>query len=111
MPALQPVRGTRDIMAEDGRRFRRIVEDMLSHALGGSQRVRAFGEMVALLWQRGQHAATLRLEQLWHDLCQEKKFSLFCAYPMDLFGGNGEGMIARRELCACHSHEIEAKMG
>ncbi len=46
------------------------------------RRVRAFGEMVAVLWDQGQNAATVRLEHLWHKLCpEEKDFSLFCTYP------------------------------
>ena len=28
----------------------------------------AFGEMVALLWAEGNHAAAIRLEELWNDL-------------------------------------------
>jgi hypothetical protein len=40
-----------------------------------------FGEMVALLWARGQAAATVRLEHLWQQFCKEHAFSVFCAYP------------------------------
>lgn len=45
------------------------------------RRVRAFGEMVAVMWTRGQSGATVQLEHLWHRFCQTKAFSLFCAYP------------------------------
>src|SRR5688500_19228341 len=43
--------------------------------------VRAFGEMVAVLWANGHNGATVRLEHLWHAFCQSEAFSLFCAYP------------------------------
>ena len=45
------------------------------------RKVRAFGEMIALLWARGDRAATLWLEQLWHELCQTQEFSLFLRIP------------------------------
>ena len=52
------------------------------------RRVRAFGEMVAVLWARGDQAATVRLEHLWHNLCQRHEFSLFCTYPKAGFTRN-----------------------
>ena len=65
----------------DDDKFRSTIDEILTLARKGNRRVRAFGEMVALLWERGDNAATIRLEHLWHELCQEKEFSLFCAYP------------------------------
>ncbi|CAN5609461.1 hypothetical protein BH23PAT1_BH23PAT1_0180 [soil metagenome] len=44
--------------------------------------IRAFGEMVALLWQKGNAEAVLQLEEYWNDLAKIYPFSLFCAYPM-----------------------------
>ena len=48
-------------------------------------KVRAFGEMVALLWQRGMKDATIALERLWNQLHHRKNFTLFCAYPKNIF--------------------------
>jgi hypothetical protein len=46
----------------------------------GRRRVRAFDEMVAFLGRRGEYAAMLRLEQLWHDFCHgDDRFSLLLA--------------------------------
>src|SRR2546421_9846668 len=45
--------------------------------------VRAYGEMVDLLWQRGERDAALRLEEFWNDLLKLQTFSLLCAYYMD----------------------------
>ena len=43
-------------------------------------RVRAYGEMVDLLWQDGKQEAALRLEVLWNQLASTYQFSLLCGY-------------------------------
>src|SRR6185369_562599 len=48
-------------------------------------RVRAFGEMVALLWADGRREAALELEALWNELGANLSFSLLCAYPISAF--------------------------
>ena len=45
--------------------------------------VRVYGEMVDVLWQRGEREAAIRLEEFWNDLAQLQTFSLFCAYQLD----------------------------
>ena len=47
--------------------------------------VRAYGEMVDLLWRDGNPEAAIRVEELWNDLAQSHVFSLLCAYPMGNF--------------------------
>ena len=44
--------------------------------------VRVFGEMVALLWAKGETRAALRLEELWNWLMEQQSLSLLCAYPL-----------------------------
>ena len=88
----------------DENRFSRLVGDLLQRAGKNGRRVRAFGEMVAILWARGQNAATVRLEHLWDELCQRKGFSLFCAYPRSGFSQNAEDSI--KEICNTHSKVI-----
>jgi len=65
----------------DDKLFANFVTELIARAQVKGRRVRAFGEMVALLWARGDVAATVRLEFLWHQICQSQAFSLFCAYP------------------------------
>jgi hypothetical protein len=65
----------------DDQLFANFVTESITRAQAGGRRVRAFGELVALLWARGHVAATVRLEFLWHQICREQAFSLFCAYP------------------------------
>ena len=61
--------------------FNRNIAQLVEAAHAGGRRVRVFGEMVALLWHRGEHEATVELERLWSKLCARIEFSLLCAYP------------------------------
>jgi hypothetical protein len=47
--------------------------------------VRAYGEMVDVLWKAGQEAASIRLEMLWNKLAMTHDFSLLCGYAMGSF--------------------------
>lgn len=87
--------------------FKQFVDSVLERARGqNDRRVRAFGEMVALLWARGQNGATVRMEHLWHQFCQSAAFSLFCAYPRAGFTKDAD--VSIREICAAHSKVISA---
>ena len=63
--------------------------------------MRAFGEMVALLWAQGRNGATLRLEHLWNELIEEQALALFCAYPR--IGATRDLTDALGDVCAAHS--------
>ena len=84
--------------------FEQIVTSLLKRGGKGGRRVRAFGEMVALLWQQGHNGATVRLEHLWSKMCQERGFSLFCAYPKIGFTQDADASI--KEICAAHSRVV-----
>ena len=73
-------------------RFGEIVGGALGRALsvGSAGQVRAFGEMVALLWADGRRDAALRLEELWNDLAKSHRFSLICGYPLADFGAHAD---------------------
>jgi hypothetical protein len=88
----------------DEQRFREVVRELLERAQKGGRRVRAFGEMVALLWAQGMNGATVRLEHLWEDFCNKEGFSLFCAYPKSGFTGDAASSI--HEICAAHSRVV-----
>ena len=47
--------------------------------------VRAYGEMVDVLWKNGQDVAAIRLEMLWNKLAATHAFSLLCGYAMGTF--------------------------
>jgi PAS domain S-box-containing protein len=61
---------------------------------------------VALLVAEGNEAAAIRLETLWNALLHDvPTFSLFCAYPMQSFTGDGY-QASLIEICKQHSHVI-----
>lgn len=88
----------------DDLRFRTLVTGLIGRAKAGGRKVRAFGEMVAVLWAHGDRAAVLRLEQLWHGLCSAEIFSLLCAYPRSGFTQDTEKSIA--QIHAAHSKTL-----
>jgi len=86
----------------DEERFMFAVGQLIGLARGGEGRkVRAFGEMVAILWSRGNHAATIHLELLWSKVCAAERFPVFCAYPRDTFSRNANESIV--EICRIHT--------
>lgn len=88
----------------DDKLFADLVTELITRARANGRRVRAFGEMVALLWARGDEAATIRLEHLWHQICKSQAFSLFCAYPKTGFTEDPSDSIS--QICAVHSRII-----
>ena len=69
--------------------------------------LRAYGEMVGLLWKAGKYSAAIRLEKLWNKLLESNSFSLFCAYPIDLFGSEFQ-MSGLEAILGAHSHLLPA---
>ena len=68
--------------------FRRVVGGVVDASSARGHRkvkVRAYGEMVDILWQQGNHPAALALEELWNDLAEVHVFDLLCAYAMAPF--------------------------
>jgi PAS domain S-box-containing protein len=92
----------------DPQRFAAVVESMITRATKGRSRVRIFGEMVALLWADGNRAAAISLEECWNDLARTHSFSLFCAYPIQGFGGEVYE-VEFTEICKQHSRVIPAE--
>ena len=88
----------------DEQRFRDVVGRIVSRARNGGRRVRAFGEMVAIMWARGEHGATVHLEHLWHQLCRAHDFSLLCADPKS--GFTQDTRESMREICEAHSASV-----
>jgi hypothetical protein len=63
----------------DATRFRQTVGRIIEDAMADGP-VAAFGEMVAILWERGEPDAAVELEQLWNALAKTLDFELLCAY-------------------------------
>jgi hypothetical protein len=64
--------------------------------------IRAYGEMVDLLWQDGQTTAAVRLEMLWNKLAMTQDFSLLCGYSMGSFYKDA----GVSEICNQHTHVV-----
>ncbi|MDX6231796.1 MAG: hypothetical protein QOH68_764, partial [Nocardioidaceae bacterium] len=70
--------------------FVRVIGGLVTEASAGGRAVRAFGEMVALLWDDGNVVGAIELESLWNELGREYAFSLYCAYPMAMLNGSDD---------------------
>lgn len=64
--------------------------------------IRAYGEMVDVLWKDGCEAAAVRLEMLWNQLANTRKFSLLCGYSMGSFYKDA----AFDAICHQHTHVL-----
>lgn len=73
--------------APDRGAFRRNVGDVIDQALAGRERtpVRAYGEMVDVLWKKGYPEAAIKLEILWNELAASHAFQLLCGYSIGNF--------------------------
>lgn len=87
----------------DAGRFTAFVDETVARARGPGRKVRAFGEMVAVLWAAGQREAALQLEQLWCDACARGALALLCAYPTSGFSGGDDPELER--VRALHTGE------
>ena len=89
----------------DPHRFGTVIGTLLERATAGGRPVRAFGEMVTLLWAQGKRTSATRLEELWNDLGEKQRFSLFCAYPMSGFQ-HATDTPSFMDICSKHSEVI-----
>jgi hypothetical protein len=87
--------------------FRSVVGEVIDavRARAATGSVRAFGEMVSLLWDAGQQDDAARLEGLWNDILAEHGCSLYCAYRIDLFD-RSEKAAALQPIVASHDHVL-----
>lgn len=76
-----------------------------AHAGGRYQKVRWWGEMVNVLWERGDVAASMNLEDLFDQLAKKHDIAIFCSFLMDNFNGDVHARMLPR-LGTNHSHLI-----
>lgn len=88
----------------DEKLLRQTIGVVLERARRGGREVRAFGEMVALLWGRENVEATVLLEHYWHVLCQMEALPLFCAYPWKGFRPEQAEIV--REIYGAHTRLV-----
>ena len=87
--------------------FLGLAADVVARARGGGRysKVRWWGEMVNVLWERGDLAASMNLEDLFDKLAQSQDIAIFCSFLMDNFNGDIQTRILPR-LGENHSHLI-----
>lgn len=92
----------------DWNSFHAVVGGVIAELRLHYRSVRAYGEMVDILWQNGERDAAMRLEEFWNELGKLQTFSLFCAYFMDnLDAGSYGGPLEC--VCKVHTHLIPAR--
>lgn len=90
----------------DPMRFEASVGRLIGDLLAESDErllIRAYGEMVDVLWKQGRSHAAIRLEMLWNRLAQRHGFSLLCGYAMGNFYKETRGF---EEVCRQHTHIV-----
>lgn len=90
----------------DAARFGEVIGGLVARKMAllpGSARLRAYGEMVDLLWQAGKRDSAIRLEELWNELQHRHSFTLLCAYAMANFYREPSALD---RVCRVHSHVV-----
>ena len=87
--------------------FNAVIGDVFRQACAGGsyEKLRAWGELVNILWERGDVAASMNLEDLFDQLNQKIGIAMFCSYVMDNFNGDVHAHMLPR-LGTNHSHLI-----
>jgi hypothetical protein len=87
----------------DAERFSRAIGAVIDHACRGRNEcvVRAYGEMVEVLWRAGNCDGAVRLEVLWNELATRYSFSLLCGYAMSHFYKETSRI---QDVCDQHTH-------
>jgi CheY-like chemotaxis protein len=87
--------------------FLGLAANVVSQARGNGRytKVRWWGEMVNILWERGEVAASMQLEDLFDHLAEEQNIAIFCSFLMDNFNGDVHARMLPR-LGENHSHLI-----
>jgi hypothetical protein len=87
--------------------FLGLAADVIARARNGGRfpKVRWWGEMVNILWERGDVAASMNLEDLFDQLAHKHDIAIFCSFQMDNFNGEIHTRMLPR-LGENHSHLI-----
>ncbi len=102
---------TLDRFARDGiidrSAFFAVIGGLIRDAGSTGRPVRAYGEMVALLWEAGDVLAAIDLETMWNELAAELPFSLYCAYRSESVAAH-EHSDALHDVCRLHTSVVQA---
>jgi hypothetical protein len=87
----------------DSSLFDHNLTGLIEQTLAGRTRtlVRAYGEMVDILWKDGLSEAAIKVEMLWNRLAARHSFALLCGYSMGSFYKQPNDLA---DICAQHTH-------
>jgi hypothetical protein len=68
--------------------------------------VRAYGELVDVLWKRANAEGAIRLEMLWNRVETDAQFSLLCGYSVGNFYKEVSAGPTMQHVCDQHNHII-----
>ena len=91
--------------APDPDLFEQNVGLVVKQVLDGRGRtiVRAYGEMVDVLWKQGRAEAAINLEILWNKLALKHSFALLCGYAMGNFYKQAKQL---EDIRSHHTHVV-----
>lgn len=70
--------------------------------------IRAYGEIVNVLWQQRATGAAIQVEMLWNKLATSLEFSLLCSYAMGNFFKQAEEL---QDVCRLHTRVSHTATG
>lgn len=89
----------------DSEKFHKTIGELIKDFKDKYPCIRAFGEMVNILWEENNLAGAIRLEELWTELNAKYHFSLLCGYSDKKFRKK-MNVEALKAICATHTHMI-----
>lgn len=94
----------------DWERFDAVIRAAIKEVqpVNKAEGLRAYGEMVGILWKRRHYRAAIRLEQLWNRLLERSSISLYCAYAVDIFGREHE-LANLDSVLRMHTHLVPSE--
>ena len=79
--------------------FGEVIGGAVERAAAGGGRVRAYGELVSLLWNAGRRDDAIQIEHLWNELLNFHEVRLLCGYSFSgAIDAAGFGRIAATHL-------------
>jgi hypothetical protein len=93
----------------DGEMFEANIGRLIDQTLAGRTRtpIRAYGEMVDVLWKQGESQAAINLEILWNKLALKYNFALLCGYSMGSFYKQTKDL---ERIAALHSEIVDTNV-
>jgi signal transduction histidine kinase len=73
-----------------------------------TRRIRAFCQMVDLLWREGNKLAAVRLEELWGEVCEARGVAVLCAHDLSNYSRDDDAGLFH-SVCQRHDHVLPAE--